>query len=150
MATQNLISRYDNLCTLFMYVKNFLETENIEVLLWFLKSPDLNIVKNCQFFVRQVYAHDRQFNIIKELNNSILNEQESLDQNVIHKFHELLLKRMIEMIRNKGGSAHYILIGKYKLFFTNYSYLFYKKISCLIVLSHCLSLKNLQLQIISI
>lgn len=121
-----------------MYVKNFLETKNIEVLLWLLKSRDLNIVKNCQFFARQVYAHDRQFNTIKELNNCILNEQESLDQNVIHKFHELLLKRMIEMIRNKGGSTHYILMDKQKLFFMNYSYLFYKKISCLIVLSHCL------------
>lgn len=127
------------------YVKNFLERKNIEVLLWFLKSLDLNIVKNCKFFAQQVYAYDRQFNTIKELNNFILNEQESLDQNVIHKFHELLLKRMIEMIRNKGGSTHYTLMGKYKLFFMNYSYLYYTKISCLVVLSHCLSLKNLQL-----
>ena len=31
------------------------------------------------------------------------------------------------MIRNKGDSTHYILMGKYKLFFMNYSYLFYKK-----------------------
>lgn len=68
------------------YVKNFLETENIEVLLWFLKSPNLNIIKNCQFFAQQVYAHDRQFNTIKELNNCILNEQESLDQNNINLY----------------------------------------------------------------
>ncbi|KAK2586497.1 hypothetical protein KPH14_011395 [Odynerus spinipes] len=89
-------------------VKSFFNTNNIPILKWPARSPDINIIGNCWGDLsRAVYAKGRQFNSVNELKECITQEWEKMEQKRIQKLFKSIPKRIISIIKNSGGSTKY-------------------------------------------
>lgn len=89
-------------------VQSYFNENNISVLPWPARSPDLNIIENCWAqLVRGVYENGKQYQHVQELKSAIVREWDVLSQNYIQKLYKSIPNRMLEIIENKGGCTHY-------------------------------------------
>jgi hypothetical protein len=89
-------------------VKSYFTANNIPLLEWPARSPDINIIENLWAdLARAVYAKGRQFNNTKELKECILLEWGKINQKRIKKLYKSLPKRIISIIQKSGGSTKY-------------------------------------------
>lgn len=89
-------------------VKDWIRSENIELLPWPPYSPDLNIIENIWGLLsRKVYEGGRQFEMIPELVDAIKMAWSEMSQDCIQSLYNSLSNRIFEVINNNGGSTHY-------------------------------------------
>jgi hypothetical protein len=88
--------------------KLWLESHQIRVLPWPALSPDLNPIENLWgLLVRKIYSHGRQFRTISDLKTMIVNEWNSIPQELTDSLVTSMKDRMIKVIEAKGGSIEY-------------------------------------------
>lgn len=89
-------------------VKKFFSDNNVDVLNWPARSPDMNIIENCWgLLARSAYAENRQYENVDELKQSIISNWRGLPQKSIKKLFKSLPNRMAEIIKKSGGPTHY-------------------------------------------
>lgn len=89
-------------------VKNWLESEQIRLLEWPARSPDLNIIENVWgLLTRDVYADARQFDTKNELKRAIQASWERIDQQIIKNLFDAIPNRIFEVIRSNGNITKY-------------------------------------------
>ena len=89
------------------------KNHNVEVLGWPARSPELNPIENMWgMLVQNMYRNKKQFEIIKDLKNAIVDSCEPIDliecQNLIR-----LISRVFEVILCKEKMTKYSLIIMY-------------------------------------
>lgn len=106
---QNYIFQHDNAAVhTVKLVKGYFSEHNIPILMWPAHSPDLNIIENCWGkLARALYSNGKQYNNVEQLKNAVQDEWKKLDQDCIKNLFETLPKRLIEVLKNKGGYTHY-------------------------------------------
>ncbi|KAJ8557035.1 hypothetical protein ON010_g8930 [Phytophthora cinnamomi] len=88
--------------------KEFLKEENVDVMDWPAKSPDLNPIENMWgVLVRAVYAHGRQFQTREDLIETIKASWAAIGQDVITKLVESMPKRCIATLELHGAKTKY-------------------------------------------
>ncbi|CAK9796231.1 Transposable element Tc3 transposase [Anthophora plagiata] len=89
-------------------VKTFFDTNNIQVLWWPARSPDLNIIENVWGeLTRYVHRGAKQFNSLQELKIAIEEGWSLISKKFIKKLYKSLPKRLLEVIERKGKCTHY-------------------------------------------
>ena len=89
-------------------VQSYFNENNISILPWPARTPDLNIIENFwPELVHNVYANGKQYQHVQKLKNAIVREWDKLNQNYIQKLYKSIANRTIEVIENKGGCTHY-------------------------------------------
>ena len=89
-------------------VKNWFAANNVRVLPWPAKSPDLNIVKNIwAMIVRRVYAEGKQFESIVELRRTLDYVWHNFCQTEIQTLYDSMPNRIFEVIKANGGRIPY-------------------------------------------
>lgn len=84
------------------------DENNVPVLKWPAKSPDLNIIENVwSFLARDVYNNARQFDSIQQLKNAIQDAWNRLSREQIHALYRSCHRRIIEVIQRNGNVTHY-------------------------------------------
>lgn len=78
-------------------VKQYFRDQNIQVLPWPARSPDLNIIENVWgMFARAVYANGKQFSTVDELKASVEEQWMKINQKEIKKLYKSVPQRLIE------------------------------------------------------
>ncbi len=97
---KNLIFMQDNApCHASFATKEFLKDNNIEVLEWPAKSPDLNPIENVwSILTRRVYKNGKMFSQKQQLQTAIIDEWNSLSQEDIDTLFATMENR-----KNTGG-----------------------------------------------
>lgn len=87
------------------YTMNWLKSQdNIKVLKWPAKSPDLNPIENLWgYLTLKVYDGKKQYYSIEELEKAILKEWENIDLNMLKKLVTDMPVRIGKVILNKGN-----------------------------------------------
>ena len=89
-------------------VQSYFNENNISILPWPARTPDLNIIENFwPELVHNVYANGKQYQHVQKLKNAIVREWDKLNQNYIQKLYKSIANRTIEVIENKRGCTHY-------------------------------------------
>ena len=93
------------------FTRNWLLTNNITTLNWLARSPKLNIVKNVWVTVSKetmlYYAHGKQFNSIVELQTSVIQSWDNINQDYVRIIYKSMYKRLLEVINRKGQMTKY-------------------------------------------
>jgi len=88
--------------------KDYLERNGVRVLDWPSRSPDLNPIENLWgIMVRDVYAHGRQYNTLRELKTAIQAAWAKLSLDTLRNLINSMKNRVFEVILNGGGITHY-------------------------------------------
>lgn len=88
--------------------KEWFNTNNIDVLNWPPRSPDLNIIENCWgLLTNKLYKHGTQFNTKASLISCLLQEWNNMDQTVIQNLFHSIPKRLLDCIKLKGNLTKY-------------------------------------------
>ncbi|KAG6616947.1 Transposase [Phytophthora cinnamomi] len=88
--------------------KEFLKEENVDVMDWPAKSPDLNPIENIWgVLARAVYAHGRQFQTREDLIETIKASWAAIGQDFITKLVESMPKRCIATLELHGAKTKY-------------------------------------------
>ncbi|KAG6616798.1 Isoamyl acetate-hydrolyzing esterase 1 [Phytophthora cinnamomi] len=88
--------------------KEFLKEENVDVMDWPAKSPDLNPIENMWgVLARAVYAHGRQFQTREDLIETIKASWAAIGQDLITKLVESMPKRCIATLELHGAKTKY-------------------------------------------
>lgn len=88
--------------------KLFLENKNIPVLPWPACSPDLNPIENVWGLLSQkVYAHGRQFQSVRELKQSLTEEWNNLEPDILKSLIDSMPRRLQHVIIAKGDNSNY-------------------------------------------
>lgn len=89
-------------------VKKWFKDNNINVLDWPSKSPDMNIVENVwASLTKKVYEGGRQFETVHELQETLELEWEKFCQVEIQNLYNSMPKRIFELIKSKGDKTSY-------------------------------------------
>ncbi|CDF37417.1 unnamed protein product [Chondrus crispus] len=89
-------------------VYEWFEEEEVHVMDWPAKSPDLNPIENLWgILARKVYAHERQFNNIDELLECIMDCWENINTETLDKLVGSMQKRCFDCAMAKGGPTKY-------------------------------------------
>lgn len=95
-------------CHVSKSTKNWFQKERIEVLNWPSRSPDLNPTENLWgHLVRQVYANNRQYNSVYDLELSIMDEWEKIPKSLLENLINSMKNRVFEVIQKNGGSTSF-------------------------------------------
>lgn len=90
------------------FTKEWLSSNNVDVLEWPACSPDMNPIENIWgILVRRIYADNRQYMNVNELKISIFNEWEALNQGLLNKLINSMKNRIFDCIKVKGGVINY-------------------------------------------
>ncbi|POM79258.1 Transposase [Phytophthora palmivora] len=88
--------------------KELLKEENVDVMDWSAKSPDLNPIDNMWgVLARAVYAHGRQFQTCEDLIETIQASWAAIGQDLITKLVESMPKRYIATLELHGAKTKY-------------------------------------------
>lgn len=80
-----------------------LEDENVDVLPWVARSPDLNPMENLwRIIARRVYYGDRQFETIVVSKDCIQEVWDSISVDMLKNLSRFLPNRVTEIIRMRG------------------------------------------------
>lgn len=86
----------------------WMENNSINVMKWPACSPDLNPIENIWgILVRRVYAGNRQYDSTNHLKEAIVKEWRQLDKELIKNLINSLKKRIIGVIKLKGGPINF-------------------------------------------
>ncbi|KAF8795258.1 Transposable element Tc3 transposase like protein [Argiope bruennichi] len=89
-------------------VKDWFLTNNVDVLQWPAKSPDLNIVENIwAMLVRRFYADGRQFDSQTQLREALNDSWDNFCQTEIQTLYNSLPNRIFEVIKANGKTIPY-------------------------------------------
>jgi hypothetical protein len=90
------------------FTKNWFEANNVRVMEWASKSPDLNPIENLWgILVRLVYSNGRQFNSIPELRAEIVRSWDLITELQLKTLADSMTKRMIEVLKKNGKFIGY-------------------------------------------
>jgi len=109
MGGVNFEFQQDNApCHSSKFTNAWLNQQNIKVMKWPSRSPDLNIMENLWgILVRSVYANSRHFQNTEDLQCAIVREWNNIDRKVIEKLFKSMQNRVFEVIKAKGSSTKY-------------------------------------------
>lgn len=89
-------------------VKEFIASQNVNILDWPPYSPDLNIIENVWGWLsRKVYEGGRQFDDKQSLIEAIKDAWNQISLDYINSLYLSMKTRIFEVIKNKGGCTHY-------------------------------------------
>lgn len=89
-------------------VKEFFKEENIQVLEWPSRSPDLNPMEDVwAWIVRFIYVEGKTYDSVADLEIAIRNAWEKMPDSIIEALVLSMSKRMIELIKAKGKEIKY-------------------------------------------
>lgn len=90
------------------YSNGWLAEQNVKVIPWPAKSPDMNPMENLWgILVRDVYADFRQFNTVNELKQAILAAWNRVPMETLAQLSGSMNKRMIEVLKKQGRKTKY-------------------------------------------
>lgn len=90
------------------YTRAWLDSNDVHVLPWPARSPDLNIIENVWgAMARHVYAHGRQFADVDGLTDAIQSAWNSIATTYVKNLYHSIPRRLISVIKKKGGSIDY-------------------------------------------
>lgn len=88
--------------------KDFFMMQDMSVIDWPARSPDLNPIKNMWgYIVREVYAGLRQFDYEDDLVEAIHSAWENIPLDYCRTPIKSIPNRYIEVIEKRGGPTHY-------------------------------------------
>uniref|UniRef100_H3G5W4 Tc1-like transposase DDE domain-containing protein n=1 Tax=Phytophthora ramorum TaxID=164328 RepID=H3G5W4_PHYRM len=88
--------------------KEFFSEQDIRLLDWPSKSPDLNPIENLwSIMSRRVYANGRQFDSVPQLKAALFAAWESIPHALLMSLIESMPRRCIEVLDKKGNKTHY-------------------------------------------
>ena len=88
--------------------KGFFSDNNIAILPWPSKSPDVNPIENVWGLLsRRVYAEGKQFESKSELKASILHEWNAIDPEYLQKLVDSMKKRCLRVFKVNGKAIGY-------------------------------------------
>jgi transposase len=88
--------------------KQWLEEQEIDVMVWPARSPDFNPIENLWSIVaRKVYEDCRQFHTVTELKEMILKCWSEIPRKAIEKLIESMPRRCVAVIEKGGGKIDY-------------------------------------------
>lgn len=89
-------------------MKTYFDRQNIRVLNWPARSPDLNIIENVWGeMARLVYGGGRQFSTVDELKTHLIDVWENLSQQYIQNLFDSMDKRLFNLIKLSGSKINY-------------------------------------------
>lgn len=89
-------------------VKNYFQTQNVDILPWPAYSPDLNIIENVWGWLsRKVYEGGKQYEDKEALIKSINDSWKEISLNYLGTLYNSISDRIFEVILKQGGSTHY-------------------------------------------
>lgn len=72
------------------------------------RSPDLNIIENVWgILARRVYAHNRQYQSVRELKEAILSTWDNLEEDLLRRLVASMDNRLFQVIQRNGGATDY-------------------------------------------
>lgn len=90
------------------HTQDWLDSNDIHVLDWPAKSPDLNLIENCWGqLARSVYKDGRQFEDVDDLGDAVQQAWLNIDVQYIKKLYKSLPNRLISVVDKKGGHTDY-------------------------------------------
>lgn len=90
------------------YTLEWLAANDVHTLDWPANSPDLNIIENVWgLLARKVYAHGRKIEKVEDLTNAIYDCWNSIDHLYIKNIYKSIPRRLISVIKKKGGTTGY-------------------------------------------
>ena len=106
---QNWVFQQDNAtCHSSKSTIEWFQRNNIRVLQWPSRSPDLNPIENLWgILVRAVYANGRQFENVQSLKQAILEAWEEIPHETLQKLIDSMKDRMFEVISKNGDPTMY-------------------------------------------
>ena len=88
--------------------KRWFEAQNIPLLDWPNRSPDLNPMENLwAILARRVYANNKQYETVQELKDAITTAFAELDQEVIDNLVRSMPNRIYQLINRNGVLTDY-------------------------------------------
>lgn len=82
--------------------------ENLKILPWPSRSPDLNPIENLWgILAKRVYSHGKQYSTLKELEDSVYLAWNSIEGDILETLINSMPNRMGEVIYNHGKITHY-------------------------------------------
>jgi transposase len=88
--------------------KEWLSTQNIEVLDWASNSPDMNPMENLwAVLVRRVYEENKQYETVEALRDKILDVWNHMEQDLIKATIDSMPNRIFQLIQHSGGFTSY-------------------------------------------
>ena len=88
--------------------RGWLEEQDIQVMKWPSKSPDLNPIENLWgILARRVYNNGHQFQTVKDLKEAILKYWDEIGQDTIDSLIDSMPKRCCDVIRLCGAKTKY-------------------------------------------
>jgi len=88
--------------------KDWLNEKEIALMDWPAKSPDLNPIENLWgILARRVYANQRQFNDVEELNDVVMEAWDAIGMDTIQKLLQSMQKRCLEVLQQKEKKNKY-------------------------------------------
>ncbi len=90
------------------HTKAWFESNNVRVLPWPARSPDLNPIENVWgIMVRRIYQDGRCYNSVSELKSAITKTWNEMTQDELEPLWTSMNKRCMEIARKKGNSIDY-------------------------------------------
>lgn len=88
--------------------KQWFEANRVNVLDWPACSPDLNPIENLWgYLARKVYAENRQFANVSNLQYALEEEFKKLDSNYLKSLSNSMPNRIYQLIQNNGRALNY-------------------------------------------
>jgi len=88
--------------------RRYFSKENIRLLPWPARSPDLNPIENLWgYIVHNVYVNGRQFSNVEELKSEILHVWNKIEISYLKKLVNSMKERCIMVISSHGNSIKY-------------------------------------------
>ena len=84
------------------------ELENVQLLEWPSRSPDLNPMENLWgVLARRVYSNGKQYSTLSLLESAIYRAWYSIENTILENLINSMPNRMGQVLINKGGSTNY-------------------------------------------
>ncbi|CDF35927.1 unnamed protein product [Chondrus crispus] len=101
-------SRIMSLCIGLKVTEAWFIANNINVMSWPARSPDLNPIENVWgVLARAVYAGCRQYNTVDDLKTAVPEEWSKLDRKYLYGLVKSMHKRCLDVIEAGGGNTSY-------------------------------------------
>ncbi|POM72207.1 Transposase [Phytophthora palmivora] len=91
-----------------LFTEEFLEEQDVRVLPWVARSPDLNPIENLwSIMSRRVYANGRQYSSVAELTTALVSIWEAIEHSTLLSVIESMPRRCEKVIKKRGDKIDY-------------------------------------------